>query len=53
LELRATVSLGRLLQARGQRDEARRLLTEIHGWFREGTDSPDLESARQLLDELT
>ena len=51
-ELRATMSLARLLEAQGQCDEARIMLGEIYGWFTEGFDSADLKSARALLDEL-
>jgi len=52
LELRATTSLGRLCQQQDRRDEARRLLSDIYGWFIEGFDTPDLKSAKALLDEL-
>ena len=51
-ELRATTSLGRLLQKEGRSGEARPLLSEIYGWFTEGFDTPDLKEARALLDEL-
>ena len=27
-------------------------LSDIYGWFTEGFDTPDLEDARALLDEL-
>ena len=50
-ELRATVSLCRLWQ--GKVDEARHMLAEIYAWFTEGFDTPDLQEARALLDELT
>ena len=52
-ELRATVSLCRLWQKQGKVDEARQMLAEIYGWFTEGFDTPDLQEARTLLDELT
>ena len=52
-ELRAAMSLGRLWQRQGKRDEAARLLGEIHGWFTQGFDTPDLKEARALLNELT
>ncbi|HIC89092.1 MAG TPA: hypothetical protein EYP04_06790 [Anaerolineae bacterium] len=51
-ELQATMSLGRLWQRQGKREEARRMLAEIYGWFTEGVDTPDLEDARELLEEL-
>jgi predicted ATPase/class 3 adenylate cyclase len=52
LELRATMSLARLLAKRGRRDGARAMLGEIYGWFTEGFDTADLKDARALLDEL-
>jgi DNA-binding SARP family transcriptional activator/predicted ATPase len=52
-ELRATVSLCRLWQKQGKREEARQLLSEIFGWFTEGFDTPDLKEAKALLDELS
>ena len=51
-ELRATLSLARLLKAQGKRDEARAMLGEIYGWFTEGFDTADLKTARELLDDL-
>ena len=51
-ELRATVSLARLLAKQGKRDEARTMLTEIYNWFTEGFDTPDLKDAKALLHEL-
>ncbi len=52
-ELRATVSLARLLANRGHRDEARAMLTDIYNWFTEGFDTADLKDAKALLDELS
>jgi predicted ATPase len=52
LELRAATSLSRLWQQQGRRDEARRLLAEVYGWFTEGFDTADLQEARVLLEEL-
>ena len=51
-ELRATTSLARLLQQQGRREEARRELAAIYGWFSEGFDTPDLQEAKALLDSL-
>ena len=51
-ELSATTSLGRLLTKQGRRDEARAMLAEIYNWFTEGFDTPDLQDAKTLLDEL-
>ena len=52
LELRAAMSLSRLWQQQGKRDEARELLAPIYGWFTEGFDTADLQEARTLLEEL-
>jgi class 3 adenylate cyclase/predicted ATPase len=52
LELRATMSLARLLASQGRHDEARTALAEIYGWFTEGFDTPDLKDAKALLEEL-
>jgi class 3 adenylate cyclase/predicted ATPase len=52
-ELRAAMSLARLWQHQGKKDEARHMLAEIYGWFTEGFDTKDLQEAKALLDELT
>jgi tetratricopeptide (TPR) repeat protein len=52
LELRAATSLARLLDRQGQREEARRVITGIYGWFTEGFDTADLRDATKLLDQL-
>ena len=52
-ELRATVSLARLLHDTNRRDEARAMLTDIYNWFTEGFDTADLKEAKALLDALT
>jgi predicted ATPase len=52
LELRAAMSLSRLWQRQGKKDEARQMLAEIYGWFTEGFDTADLQEARALLEEL-
>jgi predicted ATPase len=52
-ELRAAMSLGRLWQQQGKRDEARALLAPIYGWFTEGFDTADLQEAQALLEELS
>jgi predicted ATPase len=51
-ELRATMCLSRLLQAQGKGADARPMLAEVYGWFREGFDTPDLQDAAALLDRL-
>ena len=52
LELRATISLARLLANQGNRDEARAMLAEIYNWFTEGFDTPDLKDAKALLQKF-
>jgi predicted ATPase len=52
LELRAAMSLARLWQQQGKRQEAHGLLAPIYGWFTEGFDTADLQEARALLDAL-
>jgi len=51
LELRAALSLSRLWQQR-KRTEAYDLLAPVYGWFTEGFDTPDLQEAKALLEEL-
>lgn len=51
-ELRATMSLARLWRQQGRRAEAYELLAPLYGWFTEGFDTPDLQEARALLEEL-
>jgi predicted ATPase/DNA-binding SARP family transcriptional activator/predicted negative regulator of RcsB-dependent stress response len=52
-ELRATTSLARLWGQQGRAEEGRSMLADIHGWFTEGLDTPDLQDARMLLDRLS
>jgi class 3 adenylate cyclase/predicted ATPase len=52
-ELRATMSLARLLSNQGKRDEARTMLFDIYNWFTEGFDTADLKDAKILLDQLS
>jgi predicted ATPase len=52
-ELRATVSLARLLRDTNRRDEARMMLVDIYNWFTEGFDPPDLKEAKALIEELS
>jgi class 3 adenylate cyclase/predicted ATPase len=53
LELRAATSLARLWRDQGKRTEARDLLAPIYYWFTEGFDTPVLQDAKALLDQLT
>jgi class 3 adenylate cyclase/predicted ATPase len=51
-ELRAAMSMARLLRAQGKRGQARDLLAPVYGWFTEGFDTLDLREAKSLLDGL-
>jgi len=51
-EIRASTSLARLWQQQGKKGEARHLLSEIYNWFTEGFNTPDLQEAKALLDDL-
>jgi predicted ATPase len=46
------MSLARLWQTQGKKDEAHKMLAEIYGWFTEGFDTVDLKEAKTLLGEL-
>jgi predicted ATPase len=46
------MSLSRLWQRQGKRDEARELLAAVYGWFTEGFDTADLQEAKVLLEAL-
>jgi predicted ATPase len=52
LELRAAMSLARLWQHQGKRDQAHRMLAASYSWFTEGFDTPDLQEAKALLATL-
>jgi tetratricopeptide (TPR) repeat protein len=52
-ELRATISLARLLANHNHRNEARTRLAEIYDWFTEGFNTLDLKEAKALIDELS
>jgi len=52
-ELRATMSLARLLASQGRRNETRTMLVDVYNWFTEGFDTADLKDAKALLDELS
>jgi tetratricopeptide (TPR) repeat protein len=51
-ELLAAISLARILQTRRNPDAARNLLAPIYGSFTEGFDTPVLQEAKALLNEL-
>ena len=52
LELRAAMSLARLLDGRGGAREARAVLAPAYEWFTEGFDTADLIAAKSLLSGL-
>jgi predicted ATPase len=52
LELQAVMSLSRLWEQQGKRDEARQWLGEIYARFTEGFDTADLREAKRLLEAL-
>jgi class 3 adenylate cyclase/predicted ATPase len=51
-ELRATMSLARLRQRQGRRDDARAALAAVHATFTEGFTTPDLLDVAALLENL-
>jgi class 3 adenylate cyclase/tetratricopeptide (TPR) repeat protein len=51
-ELRAASSLAHLWLDQGKCTEARDLLAPIYGWFTEGFDTPVLQDAKSLLEQL-
>jgi serine/threonine protein kinase/tetratricopeptide (TPR) repeat protein len=51
-ELRCTLSLARLWQRQGRRDEARDSLAAVYGTYTEGFATPDLVDAVELLQSL-
>ena len=52
-ELRTACDLARLWQGQGRREDAVRLLQASYDQFTEGFETPDLASAKMLLDQLT
>ena len=51
-ELRTATSLACLWRDQGKRTEAHDLLAPIYGWFTEGFETPVLQDAKALLDQL-
>jgi predicted ATPase len=47
------MSLSRLWQRQGKKDEAHRMLAEIYGWFTAGFETKDLQEAKALPEELS
>jgi tetratricopeptide (TPR) repeat protein len=53
IELRASMSLARLLQKQNRCTDALQQLKELYDWFSEGYDTLDLRDARALLRQLS
>jgi predicted ATPase len=53
LELRAAMNLTRLYQKQGRQAEVRPMLAECYDWFTEGFDTPDLQEAKALLEQVS
>jgi class 3 adenylate cyclase/predicted ATPase len=51
-ELRVAMSMARLWNGQGRRQQARDLIAPVYGWFTEGLETRDLKEAKALLDEL-
>jgi len=49
LELRTAISLARWWRGQQRAADARQLVAEVHGWFIEGFETPDLEAARLII----
>jgi predicted ATPase len=47
------MSVSRLWQRQGKRDEAYNLPAPVYGWFTEGFDTADLQEAKALLAQLS
>jgi predicted ATPase len=47
------MSLSRLWQQQGKREDARKILEEVYSWFIEGFTTPDLIEAKALLEDLS
>jgi len=52
LELRAVMSLSKVLQRQGRTGEGRESLAAAYGRFTEGFETADLRDAKALIDEL-
>ena len=52
-ELRAATALAKLWRDHGKRAEARDLLAPVYNWFTEGFDTPVLQQAKALLEQLS
>jgi class 3 adenylate cyclase/predicted ATPase len=52
-ELRAAMSMARLLRSQGRPQRAQALLAPVYGWFTQGFDTLDLREAKLLLEAMT
>jgi DNA-binding winged helix-turn-helix (wHTH) protein/tetratricopeptide (TPR) repeat protein len=52
-ELRSAVSLAQLYQHQKKKKEARHLLSDAYGRFKEGFETKDLRAAKELLEDLS
>jgi predicted ATPase/tRNA A-37 threonylcarbamoyl transferase component Bud32 len=53
LELRAAMSLSRLYNKQSRQAEARPILEQCYNWFTEGFDTPDLQEAKEMLENIS
>jgi predicted ATPase len=53
LEVRAAMSLTRLYLRQGRQAESRPMLAKCYNWFAEGFDTPDLQEAKVLLEQIS
>jgi class 3 adenylate cyclase/predicted ATPase len=51
-ELRAATSIAGLWRDQGKQRQAHDVLAPVYGWFTEGFDTPDLKTAKDLIDAL-
>jgi tetratricopeptide (TPR) repeat protein len=52
LELRATMSLAQLWREQHRAADAKEQLVSVYRWFTEGAETPDLQAARHLIEQL-
>jgi class 3 adenylate cyclase/tetratricopeptide (TPR) repeat protein len=52
-ELKAAISLSRLLKQQGKKAQARQALAEIYEWFSEGFETQGLKDAKELIEQLS
>ena len=52
LELRAALGLGRMWLRQGNYDQVKPTIEPLYDWFHEGLETPDLQAARQILEEV-